>query len=153
MSMLLRTTNLIFIWQIPRTNYYMDENRGDYFMPKNIISHLNSTPHLEDMQKKVLTSSLNYYFDGQIDLNKLKIFKIIYLPDLLKYYPWDFVLNFDWSKTNTEPSKLGMYHNMVLSIKETLEQLVKLKSPYVVTYFSGTYIPIIIKKIKARTKR
>ena len=121
----------------------MDENRGDYFMPKNIISHLNSTPHLEDMQKKVLISSLNYYFDGQIDLNKLKIFKIIYLPDLLKYYPWDFVLNFDWSKTNTEPSKLAIYHDMVLSIKETLEQLVKLKSPYVVTYFSGTYIPII----------
>ena len=125
----------------------MDKNRGDYFMPKNIISHLNSTPHLEDIQKKVLVSSLNYYFDGQIDLNKLKIFKIIYLPDLLKYYPWDFVLNFDWSKTNTEPSKLGMYHNMVLSIKESLQQLVKLKSPYVVTYFSGTYIPIINNSI------
>lgn len=111
-------------------------------MPKDIISTLKSVPKFSDLQKEAVLQAANYIAGYDHPYGDILLYNVIYLPDLLERYPWDLVLNYDWSNAKVSKADVQRLNKQVFDIKNLFEELVNLKCFYVISWTANMYIPV-----------
>lgn len=111
-------------------------------MPKNIISSLKSIPKFSDLQKEAVVQAANYIAGYDHPYDNILLYDVIYLPDLLKRYPWDLVLNYDWASAHISKADIQRLNKQVLDVKNLFSELVRLKCFYVISWTADMYIPV-----------
>ena len=111
-------------------------------MPKDIISTLKSVPKFGDLQKEALTQAANYIAGYDHPYDDILLYNVIYLQELLKRYPWDLVLNYDWASAKISKADIQSLNKQVLNVKNLFSELVNLKCFYVISWAADMYIPV-----------
>lgn len=106
-------------------------------MPKDIINRVANL-NLGNVQAQLISKDI---------IKETENIKIVYLPDLLKYYPWDLVQNFPWTNLKLPNWMYKAKYQEFAQSKRFVQHLVQMNSPYImVVHIAGTrydWIPLI----------